>query len=145
MGWTAGNGVDTPWWTDCCGWPGIMVVDQVGNDAFIYSGTQYFNSAGPYKFIGGVNDRIHVRVYPQNGTSANHDMQVFWRTTTDQTWTESKSVKVNYVGQNQWVDVYLPVGSNANWPHAQVTDIRLDFDHVNQGNRWIVDYIAFEH
>lgn len=145
MGWTAGNNVTNPWWSDCCGWPGILVVDQTGNDAYIYSGGQYFDSAGPYKYIGGVNDRIHVRVYPQYGTSPNHNMQVFWRTVTDPTWTESKSVYVTYTGQNQWVDVYLPVGSNPNWMHAQITDIRLDFDNVNQGNRWIIDFINFEH
>ncbi|MDB6125937.1 MAG: hypothetical protein JWQ71_4930 [Pedosphaera sp.] len=148
MGWTPGNGVSGITWYNT-GWPGIIYFDQTGNDAFIYSATSWFDNAGPYKYLGGANDRIHVRVYPQNGNTANHDMQVFWTTTNDGTWTESKSVSVNYTGQNQWVDVYLPVGTNPNWNSANnatggITQLRLDFDAINHGNRWIVDSITME-
>jgi hypothetical protein len=145
MNWIAGNSVLAPWWTDCCGWPGIIVVDQTGNDASILSTGTWFDLAGPYKFIGAVNDRIRVRIYPQNGNTANHDMQVFWITNSDGTWTESKSVSATYVGQNQWVDVILPVGQNPAWSGGQIRELRLDFDQVNHGNRWIIDYIGIEH
>jgi hypothetical protein len=77
-------------------------------------------------------------------------MQVFWTTSDDAAWTASKSSPVvNYTGQNQWVDVYLPVGSNPYWSSANngsggITQIRLDVDQVNQGNRWLIDSITFE-
>jgi hypothetical protein len=148
MGWTPGNAVSGFTWYNT-GWPGIIYFDQTGNDPFIYCPTSWFDAAGPYKYLGAANDRIHVRVYPQNGNTANHDMQVFWTTTTDGTWTESKSTYVTYTGQNQWVDVYLPVGTNPNWSSANnasggISQIRLDFDQTNHGNRWIVDYVTFE-
>jgi hypothetical protein len=149
--WTIGKNTGPINWTACCGWPGVMYVDQTGDDAFIYSTPHYFDSAGPYKFLGAANDRIHVRVYPQNGTTANHDMQVFWKTTNDDTWTASKSsAVVNFTAQNAWADVYLNVGANPLWNSADnstggITEIRLDFDAVNQGTRWIIDYVRFEH
>jgi hypothetical protein len=150
MGWIPGNSVSGITWTDG-GWPGIIYFDQTGNDPFIYSTPTYFDSAGPYKFLGAANDKIHVRVYPQNGATANHDMQVFWKTTDDNTWTASKSsAVVNYSAQNAWADVYIPVGTHPLWSSANngsggITEIRVDFDAVNQGNRWIVDFIRFEH
>jgi hypothetical protein len=149
MGWTPGHGASAITWYNT-GWPGIIYFDQTGDDPYIYSSTSYFNSAGPYKFLGAANDKIHVRVYPQNGNTANHDMQVFWTTANDSTWTESKSVSTTYTGQNQWVDVYLNVGSNPLWNSANnsvggITQIRLDFDQTNHGNRWIIDSITFEH
>ncbi len=149
MYWIPGNNVSAITWTDCCGWPGIIYFDQTGNDGFIYSTPQYFT--GTYKYLGGANDKIHVRVYPQNGATANHDMQVFWKTTDDNTWTASKSsAVVNFTAQNAWADVYFPVGTHPLWSSANngsggITEIRLDVDAVNQGTRWIIDYIRFEH
>ncbi|MDB6027261.1 MAG: amidase [Verrucomicrobiales bacterium] len=147
--WIPGSGVSAISWTGSS-WPGVIYVDQTGNDAYIYSTPTYFDLASAYKYLGGANDRIHVRIYPQNGTTANHDMQVFWKTTGDNTWTASKSsAVVNYSAQNAWADVYLPVGTNPLWNSADnvsggITEIRLDFDQVNQGNRWIIDYVHFE-
>lgn len=144
MGWTAGNGLTAPWWYDV-GWPGILVTDQVGNDASIIGPAIPINGDYPFNYLGGVNDKIHVRVYPQNGSTTSHDMQVFWATTDDGNWTEGKSVAVNYTGKDQWVDVYFNVGANANWARKHITRLRLDFDGINHGNRWIVDYIATEY
>lgn len=145
QGWTAYHSLSTPWWTDCCSWPGILVTDQTGDDAVLQSPAIPVDGNHPYNYLGGLNDKIHVRVYPQNGTTANHDMAVYWRTTADGTYTESKSTHVTYTGQNQWVDVYLPVGNNANWVEDHITQIRLDFDNTNHGNRWIVDTISTEY
>ncbi len=144
MGWTAGNSVLAPWWVGS-GWPGCIVVDQTGNDASIISGSQYFASAGPYNYIGGSKDTIHVRIYPQNGNTVAHDMQVFWTTTGDGAWSESKSVQATFNAQNAWADVYLPVGDNPSWVGAHVNNLRLDFDQTNHGNRWIIDYVSFEY
>lgn len=144
MGWAAGNSLAALWQTSCCGWPGILVADQTGNDGYMLSPT-ISGGGWPYNYLGGVNDWIHVRVYPQNGSTPVHDMAVYWIHSGDGTWNEAKSTHVTYTGQDQWVDVYLPVGRNANWPAAHVTQIRLDFDQTNHGNHWIVDYIATEY
>lgn len=150
MGWIAGARVSAISWNGSS-WPGVIYCDQTGDDAYIYSTAQYFDGASPYKYLGGANDRIHVRIYPQNGGTASHDMQVFWKTTDDPTWTSSKSSAVAYyTAQNAWADVYLDVGAHPLWCSANngsggITEIRLDFDAVNTGVRWIVDYIKFEH
>lgn len=141
MGWFAGNSLTTPWWTNCCNWPGILVTDQTGPDAYMYS--PMINGAGfPFNYIGGCNDKVMVTVYPQNGSTANHDMRVYWITASDGTWTDSKSVLVNYTGQNQWVNVVFPVGNNSSWVTQHITQLRIDFDQVNHGNRWLVDNIT---
>lgn len=148
MSWTAGHGVPSINWNGTS-WPGVLYCDQTNNDAYIYSTTKYFDSAGPYHYLGGANDKVHVRVYPQNGTTNAHDMGIYFLTTDDQTWNEAKSVHTTYTGQNQWVDVYLDVGSNPVWSSADnssggITEIRLDFDQVNHSNRWIIDSVTFE-
>ncbi len=144
MGWTAGNAQTAPWeYND--GWPGIMVSDQTGNDGFLYS-PGIGGGGFPFNFLGGVNDWIHVRVFPQNGNTTAHDMGVYWTTAGDGTWSEAKSTHVTFNGKDQWVDVYLPVGLNGNWGTAQhITQLRLDFDQTNHGNRWIVDYVKSDH
>ncbi len=143
-GWTAGHSVTDPWQTSCCGWPGILVTDQSANDGFIYS-PAITGSGYPYNYLGGRNDWLHVRVYPQSGDSAIHDMAVYWIQSNDSTWNEAKSTHVTYAGQDQWVDVNLPVGQNPNWPAAHVTQLRLDFDQSNHNTRWLVDYIAMRY
>lgn len=145
-GWTQGNGVAAPWWTNCCGWPGILVVDQTGNDSNIYGPVIPAGGDWPYGYRGGVNDKIHVRVYPQNGSTSSHDMRVYWLTDVDGNWSESKSVGVNYTAPNNaWYDVNIPVGTSGYWPRNRITQLRLDFDSVNHGNRWIVDYIRTDY
>jgi hypothetical protein len=144
MGWTAGNSLSAPWQTSCCNWPGILVTDQTGNDAILYSPV-ISGSGFPYNYLGGVNDWVHVRVYPQGGTSNIHDMGVYFVTTGDGTWNEAKSTHVTFTGQDQWVDVNLPVGRNAAWPAGHITQLRLDFDQANHGTRWLVDYITTEY
>ncbi len=143
MGWYAGNALTAPWQTSG-GWPGILVTDQTANDAILLS-PSLSGSGFPYNYLGGVNDWIHVRVFPQNGSTNVHDMALYWITSADGTWSESKSTHVTYVAQDAWADVYLPVGRNATWPAGHITQLRLDFDQTNHGNRWIVDYILSEH
>ncbi len=145
MGWTVGNAVSPIIYT-ASGWPGVIYFDQTGNDAFIYASRGYFDYEGPNKYLGGANDRIRVRVYPQSGNSASHDMQVFWITSTDGAWSASKSSAiVNYTAQNGWVDVNIPVGDSAEWNGgAGIQQIRLDFDQTTKGTRWIVDSITIE-
>ncbi len=140
MGWTAGNSLTTPWQITSDSWPGCLVTDQNGNDAYMYS-PSISGSGFPYNYLGGVNDWLHVRVYPQSGNSALHDMAVYWITSGDGTWNEAKSSHVTFYGQNQWVDVYLPVGANSSWPAGHISQLRLDFDQASHGTRWIVDYI----
>jgi chitodextrinase len=144
MSWTAGNSLTTPWQTSSETWLGALVTDQNGNDAYMYS-PSISGSGWPYNYLGGENDWIHVHVYPQSGTSAIHDMAVYWISEGDGTWNEAKSTHVTYTGQNEWVDVYLPVGTNSNWPAAHVTQLRLDFDQTSKSTRWIVDYIRSDH
>ena len=145
QGWTAGHSVTNPWWYNV-GWPGILITDQTGTDAFIYSPV-LTGDGYPYNYLGASNDKVHVRIYPQNGTTANHEMKIYWITETDTTWDEAKSTSVNYIGQNTWVDVILPVGQNPKWsdrsPH--IKQLRLDFDQANTQTRYIVDYIKTEY
>ena len=143
MGWTVGNALSTPWQTTSDSWPGCLVTDQTGNDGYLLS-SSISGDGYPYNFIGAVNDRIHVRVYPQNGDSAAHDMAVYWVTDTDGTWNEDKSCHVTFGAQNAWADVYLPVGANSNWETQHITQIRLDFDQTNHNTRWIIDQISCE-
>lgn len=142
MNWYAGNAVGTPFWWIADGWPGMLVVDQTGFDPFIYSPL----IGGPYNYLGGVNDKIHVRLYPTGGVQ-NHDMQVFWIQQGDQTWDAAKSSSiVYYTGDNQWCDVYIPVGQNSRWGHwGQIQQIRLDFDQASAATRYHIDYIRTEY
>ena len=146
MGWTAGNGLTAPYWEGCCGWPGILVTDQVGTDAFLF-GRLIGGEGLPFNYLGAANDKIHVRIYPYGGNTSSHDMQVFWIKEGDHNWTESKSTLVYYTGQNQWVDVILPVGQNSNWwtNATQIQQLRLDLDSANTGTRFLIDYIRTEH
>ncbi|MDQ6631935.1 MAG: hypothetical protein M3Y82_09285 [Verrucomicrobiota bacterium] len=138
-GWVSGNGLTPVVWQSDATWPGIIYCDQNGDDGFFYS------PAG-INFLGGANDQIVVRVYPQNGGTANHQMKVYWTTASDGTWTESKSsTEISYTAQNAWAVVTLPVGANASWSSDFVTQLRLDVDGINTGVRWIIDYVAISH
>ena len=138
MGWVSGNGLTPVVWQSDSTWPGIIYADQTANDAFFYSpGISY---------LGGANDDIVIRVYPQNGTTANHDMKVYWTTAGDGTWSESKSSStVYYTAQNSWAVITIPVGANPNWSSDFITKLRLDVDGTNTGVRWIIDYVAISH
>ncbi len=139
-GWTAGNALTAPWHT-ASGWPGCLVTDQTGNDAYMFSPD--LSGAGlPYNYIGGVNDWVKVRVYPQNSSGTSHDLRVYWIYDGDGAWSDTKSVPVTYSGKNGWVDVYVPVGQNQYWERKHMTKLRVDFDQVSQGTRWIVDEIS---
>jgi len=143
MGWYAGNAMTAPWQTSGS-WPGCLVSDQTGNDGYILS-PPIGGGGYPYNYLGGVNDWVHVRVFPQNGSTTAHDMGLYWVSQADGAYTESKSSHVTFNAKDGWADVYFPVGQNANWPAAHITQLRLDFDQTNHGNRWIVDYITMEY
>jgi hypothetical protein len=136
-GWRIGSGLSAMvWWTDAT-WPGVIYADQTSVDAFIYSpGFEYF---------GGANDVLKVRVYPQGGTTANHEMKVYWTTKSDGSWTESKSsATVAFTAQNVWTEITLKVGANASWYSDYVKQLRIDLDgnSVNSGARWIIDHVT---
>jgi Fibronectin type III domain len=134
QGFAAGNAITGFTWTNCCGWPGIIYGDQVGDDAYYFGPRSYFG--------GGSGDWIKVRVFPQAGNTANHDMQIHWATTAEPGFTASKaSPTVTYVAQDSWADVYLQVGNNALWAGKTIIQLRVDFDQTNHGNRWIVDSV----
>src|SRR5207249_9792196 len=128
----AGNSVTAPWWT-ATGWPGILVTDQTGPDAYIFS---------PPTSLGGAWDTtVNVNVYPQNGTTAGHDMQFFWKTTAENFWDANKSSPLlGYTAQNSWIRVNLDV-NQARWAGQTMNQLRLDFDNNNQGVRWIVNHV----
>jgi hypothetical protein len=50
---------------------------------------------------------------------------------------------VNYTADNQWVDVYIPVGQNPRWgTWGQIQQFRLDLDNqANPGCRYHIDFI----
>ncbi|MDB6029069.1 MAG: nucleoside transporter [Verrucomicrobiales bacterium] len=137
-GWSAGGGI-------CCGagwsgtgWPGVIYGDQGGADG-------YFVSPNINNYLGGNNDVIYVKVYPQGGNTANHDMKIYWRTASENFYTEAKSTAtVNYTMQNGWIQVPFAVGANPNWINF-ITGIRVDVDGVNHGNRWLFDFIIIDH
>lgn len=137
-GWFSGNSLTAATWYNQDGWPGVIYADQTGADAFFYgpSGMNY---------EGQVNDTVQVHVYPQNGSTANHQMKLYWTTTSDGTWSESKSTSlVSYVAQNAWTTVNLPVGSNSLWRYYTINQIRLDVDDDTTnsvGTRWLIDSV----
>jgi hypothetical protein len=136
-GWTLGNGLANLNWTGT-GWPGVIYADQVGNDAFFYSP----DNLG---YLGGANDQIVVAVYTQNSSSTSHNMQVYWKTFWDPTYTEAKSQRVNYTLANgTWGVITIPVGANPSWSAKDyVMQLRLDVDDVKPGSpRWLIDYVA---
>lgn len=137
-GWVGINGVEAPWWTDCCGWPGILVVDQNGPDAHIESPR--------FSILGANNDVFRVRVFPQNGTGSDHDMQIFWKNSAEEFYSEAKSTgRVGYNRQNDWIELIFDVGNKPGWAGNWVTQIRLDMDQNNQSVRWIFDYNIVDH
>ncbi len=137
-GWSSINSLTPTWWTNCCGWPGVLVTDQNGADAHMFGPT--------FNMLGANNDVVRVRVYPQNGTTANHDMQVFWETAAEPNFSESKSVRLNFTAQNQWIELTFRVGQNGSWPANWIRRLRLDFDHAtNTQTRWLVDHIIIDH
>lgn len=144
QGWSASNGLVKPInWTACCGWPGVIYVDQNGDDPWI---------TGPLCYIFGASThKVHVHVHIQNTTRTTHDMQVFWLKSGDISWNPAKSSEVvNYTcGDDQWADVYLPVGGNANWNGQGVVNLRLDFDQYKETDhstpvRYLVDTIEIQ-
>lgn len=134
MGWTPGPTSSAIMYAPAPGWPGCMYFDQTGNDCFVYS--------PPTSFVGAANEVITVNMYPQNGSTSSHDMQVFWKTLAEPYFDAAKSSPVtNYTAQNSWAVVNLDV-NNAKWTGQTVTQLRLDVDNTNHGNRWIVDYVT---
>jgi len=137
-GWTAGGGI-------CCGvgwtgtgWTGVIYGDQGGGDA-------YFMSPNIPNFLGANNDILYVSVYPQGGNTANHEMQIYWRTAADNVYTASKSTPPQtYTMQNGWIQLAFPMGSYPGW-RTFITGIRVDVDGVNHGNRWLFDHILIDH
>ena len=138
QGWFSGNSLSGLTWTACCGWPGIIYADQTGNDAFYYSGTT--------SYTGGAEASCNVSIYPQSGNTANHDMQIFWKTSADNTWTAGKSSPpVSYTCQNNWARVNLDI--NQAWPtyyNQNINQLRLDMDNNNSATRWIVNHVIVQ-
>ncbi len=147
QGWTAGHSLSAVSWNGSS-WPGVMYADQTGTDCYFYGPT-------PMNFWGANNDRVHVRVYPQSGTSAGiHDAQLYWITSSDGTWNQTKSFgPINFYGNDKYCDLYFNVGQNTLWNGnnngggngGSVKQLRLDFDNTNHATRWIVDYVQIEH
>lgn len=122
-------------------WGDIIYCDQTGNDAHLQSS----RVPGDY-MLGGANDYVVVRVYPQSGNSASHDMQVFWKTNTEDFYSAEKaSAVVYYTAQENWTEVWLHCGANPRWAGNFISQIRLDLDNTNKGNRWIIDHIMVHH
>ncbi|MEK7674451.1 MAG: CHAP domain-containing protein, partial [Verrucomicrobiota bacterium] len=143
QGWSSANSLSPVSWTSDATWPGVIHADQTGNDPRLVS-------ASGLQMYGGINDRVHVRVYPQGGSTANHEMQVFFTTGQDNSFSEDKSLMVYYTAKDEWADVYFDFGVTNKWngnfnKGDFIRQIRLDLDGVNHGNHWIIDYVRVEH
>lgn len=133
QGWTPGNGTLGIAWEGCCGWPGVMYTDQVGNDAFIHSPATSYTGGGDVSF--------NVQVYPQGGTTASHQMQLFWKTAAENFWDGTKaSPKISYNKQNGWHSLNLSCNSTK-YLGQNINQLRLDFDDINSSTRWIVNHV----
>lgn len=134
MGWTPGNSSSAIMYAPEPGWPGCMYYDQLGDDCSVFS--------PPTNFVGSAAEVISVRVYPQNGITSSHDMQIFWKTNAENYWDAAKSSPIaNYTAMNGWAIVTLDV-NNVKWTGQTINQLRLDMDNTNHGNRWIVDYVV---
>ncbi len=136
-GWTLGGGMANLGWISDATWPGCIYADQVGNDAGLFSPENL-------GYRGGANDQIVIRLYTQAANSSSHDIQIFWKTFWDPTWTEAKSRYQTYTLANDtWSIITIPVGANPNWSaNDYIMQLRLDMDNVSKGGRWIIDYVA---
>lgn len=123
-------------WTNQWGWPGVIYADQTGPDI-------EWQSAN-LNLAGGDNASVNVDVYPQFGNTASHDMQLFWRTANQNYFTSDKaSAIVSYTKQNGFKRINLSANS-LKWSGKTVTGLRLDFDQVNHGNRWLVNHVIVQ-
>lgn len=131
QGWTSVNALTGIAWTNT-GWPGIIYADQTGGDGYFHGPT--------CSFTGAAGQYVHIRVYPQSGTSAQHNMRVLWTTSSSPNWAEDKTTPlIAYSAQNAWADVYCQPG--ANWANQTITQLRLDVDEISVGARWIIDTV----
>jgi len=134
--WTAANGFAGPiLWTACCGWTGVIYQDQTDVDP-------YFN--GPNCSYAATSDTacINVSVYPQNGDTANHNMQFHWKTAAEDFFDGTKSSPiVNYVAKDNWIRLNLEAGASGKWGGHTITKFRVDFDNQPQNNRFIVGHV----
>lgn len=140
QGWASGNGLGGLTWTNLYGWPGVIFCDQTGDDAQFIGPTMYLT--------GNSSHQVHVRLRVQNENKSPHDMQVFWRISGDSGFAAEKgSAVVNYtLPGGDWADVYLPVGSNANWNGQKITQLRLDVDGQkgSTSQRYLIDTIEIQ-
>lgn len=138
-GWASINAVTGLVWHKDSFWGDIVYCDQYANDSHI-------ESPRFAPMLGGFNDVLIVRVYPQSGNSPYHDMQVFWKTNNEEFYSAEKSSPIaNYTAQDNWIEVWLDCGKNGKWGGNFITQLRLDFDNINKGNRWIVDHVMVHH
>jgi hypothetical protein len=135
-GWTAANGwAGSIMWTDCCGWTGIIYQDQVDVNPYFTGPTCSYNATSP-------TAAVNVSVYPQNGDTANHELQFYWKTAAEPFFDGTKSSPlVNYTAKDNWIRINLAVGTSGKWAGQTITKCRLDFDDKPQNNRFIVGHI----
>jgi N-acetyl-anhydromuramyl-L-alanine amidase AmpD len=136
QGWTAANSWAGPiMWTDAGGWTGVIYQDQVDTNP-------YFTGPNCNFAASSSSACVNVSVYPQGGTTANHELQFYWKTAAEDFFDSTKaSPLVTYTKQDAWTRINLDVGSSGKWGGQTITKCRLDFDDKPFGVRFIVGHV----
>ena len=135
-GWTAANGWVGPiMWTACCGWTGVIYQDQDSVNSYFTGPTCSFVASSD-------TTCVNVSIYPQNGDTANHDTQFYWKTAAEDFFDGTKSSPlVNYVAKDNWIRINLEVGASGKWYNQTITKLRVDLDDKPQNNRFIIGHV----
>ncbi len=135
-GWSAANGwAGALMWTACCGWTGVIYQDQNDVNPYFTGPNCSYNATSPTACV-------NVSVYPQNGDTANHELQFYWKTAAEDFFDGTKSSPlVNYTAKDQWIRINLEVGASGKWANHTITKFRVDFDDKPQNNRFIVGHV----
>lgn len=132
QGWYAGGNTAALWWAGYP-WNGSLIVDETGDNGYIYSPTQ--------SFLGVGAQVLNVNLWPQGGNSASHDMKVYWKSDQENYFDEAKSSNTAiYTAKDVETGVNLCV-NNAKW-WATINKMMLKFDGVNKGTRFIINHMA---
>lgn len=114
---------------------GDIEADLLSNNQWLvraYGNDPQFVRSG-FNIDGNKVKYIDIRTMCQ----ATGDYQLFWTTSDDNTFSESKSVKVNYPVANTWEVLRFQVGDHPLWKNKTIKSLRIDPLGVNGVHTWL--------
>lgn len=90
---------------------------------------------------GNACHRIVVRLRAQSG----HGLALYWITTDDPYWSESKSIHLPFAGGIDWNEYNFEVGWHPQWSNRTIIGLRLDPLEGGPGGEFAIDFIRGDH